>query len=82
MRIIVKLFAIVREKLGVSEVAIELRQGQTVADLRRQLSESYGDAAPVLGKCAVAVNRVYANAETVLHEGDEVAVIPPVSGGC
>jgi molybdopterin converting factor subunit 1 len=81
MRIVVKLFAIVRERLGVSEIALELREGQTVADLRRRLVESHGDAAPMLGKCAIAVNRVYAAGDAVLHEGDEVAVIPPVSGG-
>jgi molybdopterin converting factor subunit 1 len=81
MRVVVRLFAIVRDKIGVSEIALDLREGQTVAELRQRLVESYGDTAPMLGKCAIAVNRVYAAKDAVLREGDEIAVIPPVSGG-
>jgi molybdopterin converting factor subunit 1 len=81
MRVVVKLFAVIRDSIGVSEIVLDLREGETVSDLRQRLVESHGDAASLLGKCAIAVNRVYAARDTLLHEGDEVAVIPPVSGG-
>jgi len=79
--IIVKLFAIVREAAGVSELSIDLAEGSTVADARDELPRRLPALAPHLSGCAFAVNRNYSTASARLSDGDEVAVIPPVSGG-
>ncbi len=76
MQISVRLFAILRELLGADELELELADGASVADLLASLPEQ-ARRLPLV----VAVNRVYAQPETVLHAADEVALVPPVSGG-
>jgi molybdopterin synthase catalytic subunit len=78
----VRLFAILRERAGRDTVALELSEGATVDDALMALGAHDGlaealDRMPVV----MAVNRVYADRERALREGDEVALIPPVSGG-
>ncbi len=78
----VRLFAILRERAGSESIDVELAQGATVADAMRALSQLPAlagvlDRLPV----AMAVNREYATAQTRLLEQDELALIPPVSGG-
>ena len=81
MTIGVKLFAIVREAAGASALTMELPDGATVADAREELLRRLPAAAPHLRGCAFAVNRNYSTESARLSDGDEVAVIPPVSGG-
>ena len=81
MRIQVRLFAVLRDAAGVSEVELELPAGATAAAVGARLAERYPGIAKHLPRVAYAVNRDYAPAETPLREGDEVALIPPVSGG-
>ena len=81
MRVRVKLFAIVKERAGVGELSLELPDGATVAAASAALKEKFPAVAAYLVRAAFAVNREYAGAATVLREGDELAVIPPVSGG-
>jgi molybdopterin converting factor subunit 1 len=81
MNIRVKLFAIVRERAGVSDLALDLADAATVAGAVAALREQFPAAGEFLGRCAFAVNQSYVPQTTVLHEGDELAVIPPVSGG-
>jgi molybdopterin synthase catalytic subunit/molybdopterin converting factor small subunit len=76
MRISVRLFAGLREQAGVRERSLEVRNGATVADVW-PLLDLGAEPAGLL----YAVNRAYARPSTVLGEGDEVALIPPVSGG-
>jgi molybdopterin synthase catalytic subunit len=76
MRVVVKLFAGVRERAGTGERALELPDGARAADVWQELE--LGDEPPGL---LYAVNRVYADADRALADGDEVALIPPVSGG-
>jgi molybdopterin converting factor subunit 1 len=79
----VRLFAVLRERAGRDSLEIELAEGATVADALRALaaaSEPLGaalEAMPVV----MAVNRTYAGEEEKLSPGDELALIPPVSGG-
>jgi molybdopterin converting factor subunit 1 len=82
MRVDVRLFAILRERAGCERVSIELEPGATVADAIGALAE-HAALTGILDRLPVtmAVNRDYASAETVLHSGDELALIPPVSGG-
>jgi molybdopterin converting factor subunit 1 len=81
MRVTARLFAIVRERAGVSEAVIELPAGATVAAARDALAERFPPTADALRRCAFAVNRAHGSLSTSLNDGDEVAVIPPVSGG-
>jgi len=82
MRVNVKLFAILRERAGgTSELVIHLRPGATVADAAETLIEKFPDLSPFLSRIAFAVNQSYSKRETPLSEGDELALIPPVSGG-
>jgi molybdopterin converting factor subunit 1 len=76
MQIRVRLFAILRERAGFDELELELPEGATVADALQQLGPVAGDL-----KVVMAVNRDYADASAPLHEHDELALIPPVSGG-
>ena len=71
-----RLFAALRERAGSGRVAIELVDGATVGDVWPLLA--LGDEPPGM---LYAVNRAYADRAEELSEGDEVAVIPPVSGG-
>ena len=82
MRLTVRLFASLREHAGADEVEIELGEGATVADALDALA-----AAPRLAgllaqlPVRLAVNREYAEPGTPLGSGDELAAIPPISGG-
>jgi molybdopterin synthase catalytic subunit len=76
MQITVRLFAAVRERAGASRRDLELDDGAVVADVWPALG--LGDQPPGM---AYARNREYAAPDEPLHDGDEVAVIPPVSGG-
>jgi molybdopterin synthase catalytic subunit/molybdopterin converting factor small subunit len=76
VRIVVKLFAGLRERAGWGERELELPEGARVADVWTPLG--LGEEPEGL---LYAVNREYAPAERRLSEGDEVALIPPVSGG-
>jgi len=76
VRIVVKLFAGLRERAGTGERELDLPDGSSAADVWGGLA--LGDEPPGL---LLAVNREYAPRERPLAEGDEVALIPPVSGG-
>ena len=82
MHIRVKLFALVRDRAGTGELSLQLADGATVADATAALREKFPDIADLLARCAFAVNQSYAPPGATLHERDELAVIPPVSGGC
>ncbi len=77
----VRTFAGLREALGFSETEIALPVGTDVAGLVAQLAADYPAARLTTRRYTVAVNRAYAPPDRVLAEGDEVGLIPPVSGG-
>jgi molybdopterin converting factor subunit 1 len=81
MTVTVMLFAATRELAGADSVAVELAPGATVGDLRAELSRRVPALAGLLAKSALAVNHDFAENDRVLNSTDEVAVIPPVSGG-
>lgn len=76
----VLLFGITRDLVGQSTVAVPLTKGTRVADLMTHLNEQYPALANVKS-ILVAVNSEYAEPDTLLTPSDEVALIPPVSGG-
>jgi molybdopterin synthase catalytic subunit len=67
--------------MGTKCVDIELGDGATIDDLKARLAADYPVLQPVIATVACAVNDDYVAASEVLHEGAEVALIPPVSGG-
>ncbi len=79
MRVTVRFFAGPRERLGVSELVRELPAGGTVQALVDDLVQVYPDLVSFRAK--YAVNSAYVPLDTELHDGDEVACIPPVGGG-
>jgi molybdopterin converting factor subunit 1 len=81
MTVKVRLFATLRERAGWAQKSLELPMAATVETLLAELAAS--DAAlDVVGRPVyAAVNQQYAQRETVLQDGDEVALFPPVSGG-
>ncbi len=76
MRVTVRLFAGLRERAGAGELTLELPAGARVADALRAVGELTQGTSVVM-----AVNREYAEETQTLHAGDELALIPPVSGG-
>jgi len=81
MKVTVKFFAAPREALQRGEVQHELPADATVVELVRSLVQAYPVLEPYMCRAKVAVNQKYAAVETVLHDGDEVAFLPPVGGG-
>jgi MoaE-MoaD fusion protein len=76
VEITVRLFAMLRERAGVGSVTLELPEGARVRDALESLS-GLAEGIPLV----MAVNREYASEDDVLDAGDELALIPPVSGG-
>jgi molybdopterin synthase catalytic subunit len=76
VEVTVRLFAMLRERAGAPEVTLELPEGARVRDALDSLA-SLAEGLPLV----MAVNREYASEEQVLDPGDELALIPPVSGG-
>jgi molybdopterin synthase sulfur carrier subunit len=72
-------FGITKDILGGKETVVEV-DGSTVAALRRSLSKKYPQLEG-LRSLFIAVNQAYAEDEDALRETDEIALIPPVSGG-
>ena len=93
MQVRVLPFGILKDWMGPESVAIELPEGATVEDLLERLSLLPRDPMPTghsdvripkrwLRGIAVSVNAEYATTSHVLQQGDEVGLLPPVSGGC
>jgi len=89
MRVRLLYFGVLRERLGGAEETVELMEGATVGELieilhARTSKDAMGKVAGegIWPSLAAAVNREYSSLAVVLREGDEVALLPPVSGGC
>ena len=81
MKIAVRLFAILAERAGARSLPLSLPGSATVADAHAALRLQFPQLAEGVPSAAYAVNGEYVDAATPLHEGDELALIPPVSGG-
>jgi molybdopterin synthase catalytic subunit len=80
VRVSVRLFAGLRERAGGPRVEVDLPEGASVADLLAAMGTTpVGALSP--GQCVVAINREYAEPGAPVHAGDEIALVPPVSGG-
>ncbi|MEI8189939.1 MAG: molybdopterin converting factor subunit 1 [candidate division NC10 bacterium] len=81
MKIRMRLFASAREVVGKQEVIVDVPEGVTAADLLTQLVAQHPDLRRLAPSLKLAVNHEYVEGGRRLAEGDEVALIPPVSGG-
>ena len=81
MSVRIRYFAALREATGRDEELLDLPSAATAATVRALLVERYPALANVLPRCAVALNRSYVSADAALHDGDELAFIPPLGGG-
>lgn len=81
MRVTIRLFARLRDLVGAGELLREVAPGATVASVWEALVREYPDVAPYAASMSCAVNADYARMTTPVSDGDEVAFLPPVSGG-
>jgi molybdopterin converting factor subunit 1 len=81
MKITVRLYARLREIAGTDELSCDVPAGAAVDDLWRELVAKYPAMASNGSSIASAVNAEFARMTTALADGDEVAFLPPVSGG-
>ena len=80
MKLKILAFGISKDILGASSSIIDIDNQATVAQLKEKLFNEYKDFHK-LKSLMIAVNSEYATTETILKENDEIALIPPVSGG-
>lgn len=84
MRVKVLYFASAREDIGKREEEVTLSNNGaalTLGDLRKKLCEMYPAAQAAISAITLARNLEYSDDDAELHDGDEVALIPPISGG-
>jgi len=81
VRVTVRLFARLRDVAGASELARDLAPGATIGDVWRQLAREFPELAQYERSISSAINADYARMDQPVVEGDEVAFLPPVSGG-
>lgn len=79
--ITVLLFAMYRERLNENCLRLTVEHPATVFSVLQQLQVEHPDIGPLVEHTLVAVNQEYAEGDQILSEGDELALIPPVSGG-
>ena len=81
MRIQVRLFALLKDRAGTDRIELNLPEKSTIATAVEQLRHRVPALADLLNRTAFALNRSYTQPNTPLQDGDELALIPPVSGG-
>ena len=81
MRVTVRLFARLRDIAGASDLSREAKFGATVHDVWRALVAEFPEMARYESSISSAVNTDYARMTTAIADGDEIAFLPPVSGG-
>jgi molybdopterin converting factor subunit 1 len=81
MTVTVLYFASIRDLTGRASDEVELSEGAALSDLLKEVTSRYPKVGAMVASLMMSVNEDYAEPSTVLSEGDEVALIPPVSGG-
>lgn len=77
----VLIFGALAEALGQRQVELQLRDNATVTDAIDEIARRWPKLSHTRDRLAAAVNQCYVGADTPLREADELALIPPVSGG-
>ncbi len=81
MDVTVRLFASLREKAGTSNLTLSVPEGTNVEQLLSLVQSEKLELDGAIKGVLVAINHEYASANTVINESDDLALIPPVSGG-
>ena len=81
MRVTVRLFARLRDIAGASELSRDITPGATIGAVWRQLTREFPELEPYERSISSAVNADYARMDREVRDGDEIAFLPPVSGG-
>jgi molybdopterin converting factor subunit 1 len=81
MRVTVRLFARLRDIAGAPELSRDIAPGATIGTVWRSLAREFPELSQYERSISSAVNADYAKMDQVLNDGDEVAFLPPVSGG-
>jgi sulfur-carrier protein len=81
VRVTVKLFARLRDIAGAPELTRELTPGATIGTVWKSLAGEFPDLAQYERSISSALNADYARMDAIVRDGDEVAFLPPVSGG-
>jgi molybdopterin synthase sulfur carrier subunit len=81
MRIKLKLFAFFRQAFGASDLQYEIRTGATAQDLLDDIMSKHPTLEKSRNHVVITINKHAVHLDAPLHEGDEVAILPPVSGG-
>src|SRR5688572_14675119 len=81
MQVSLRLFAGLRDLIGSRELVLDLPEGARLEDLRTRLAQDYPRVGSMIGTVVFAIDDEYVPAEERLHDGAQVALIPPVSGG-
>lgn len=81
MKVKALFFAVCRDIVGDRELDLDIEEGFRVEDLKRDLLIKFPGLTAVNEVLSIAVNSEYADNDTILNSGDEIAFIPPVSGG-
>ena len=81
MRVTVRLFARLRDIAGAPELARDIAPGATIGSVWRDLAQEFPGLAAYERSISTAVNADYARMDHAVRDGDEVAFLPPVSGG-
>ncbi len=81
MRLRIRLFATYREIVGAKDVAWAADPGTTLGEFLEAFLRGHPRLAPHRDTMMLAVNQAFATPSTVLRDGDEIALLPPVSGG-
>jgi molybdopterin converting factor subunit 1 len=81
MQIHVKLFALLREAAGTDSIALDLPEGASAAQALTHVQQQHPVLAPYLENVRLALRMDFVDAEVSLSDGDELHLIPPVSGG-
>ena len=81
MKVKVKFFAVHRQLLGRRELDVSVPATATIGDVWQQLKRDYPQLSHLSDTIVAALNQDYARLDVRVHDGDEIAFIPPVSGG-
>jgi molybdopterin converting factor subunit 1 len=82
MKVRAKFFAAIKDIVGTSEIELELPDGITAGELFQSYCQKHTPLIRYANNTMISVNLEFVPPETHLNEGDEIAFIPPVSGGC
>jgi molybdopterin converting factor subunit 1 len=81
MAVTVRFFAILRETLGIDSLRLDIEKQQTVAEVLGEIKKQYPQLEKFEPVLSYAVNDEYAKLDVKLKDGDELALLPPISGG-